>query len=140
MKLSELKVDTRSVWMEFDDSMPGFEVELNYIPRSEMTAIVKGCQKQKQNRVTRQIETSLDEEKFIDKFVERGINDWKGLTPENIQDLVPVKVSGAEEGDEIPFSHNNAVFLLKESQWFDEWVNEKISDVDSFRQRGEDEA
>ena len=134
MKLSELKVDTKSIWFDFDDSMPDFEVELNYIPRSEMSAMAKGCQKTKMNRSTRQVETSLDEDKFVARFAERAIKNWKGLTSDNIQNLVPVEIDG--EASDIPFTVDNAVFLIKESSFFDEWVNSKISDVDSFRSRG----
>lgn len=134
MNLSELKVDSKSIWFDFDDTIPGFEVELNYIPRSEMTGIVKSCQKSKMSRVTKQVEVTLDEDKFLDRFVSRGIKDWKGLTTENIQSLVPVVAEG--ELQDVPFTHENAVFLVKESSWFDDWVNTKISDVDSFRPRG----
>ena len=33
----------------------------------------------------------------------------------------------------LEFNKENAVLLLKESQMFDDWVNEKISDIDTFR-------
>lgn len=132
MNLNTLKVDTKSVWIDFDDYIPGFEVEVNYIPRSEMTAIVKNCQQTKMNRKTRQVENTLDEDKFLKEFVGRAINNWKGLNTENIQKLVPVQVEG--EKADVPYSEDNAIFLVKESSAFDEWVNEKVTEVETFRQ------
>jgi hypothetical protein len=132
MNLKELVVDQKTVWVEFDDIIPGFEVELHYIPRTEMTALVKDCQKTKMNRSTKAIETTLDDDKFINRLVGKAISNWKGLTTQNIKELLPnIRSEGPEE--EVNFSQENAVFLVKESGRFDEWLNEKLSDISSFR-------
>ena len=130
MKLSDLVVDVKTVWLKYE-GVPGFEVEVNYIPRTEMTKMVKDCQISKMNRKTRQVEMELDDEKFLKKFVKRAIKDWKGLTTENIGNFLPIKET--EEKGEIEFSEDAAIYLVKESGEFDEWLNEKITDIDSFR-------
>lgn len=130
MKLSELAVDRKSVWVDVD-AVKGFSVEINYIPRTEMSRLVKDSQVSKFDKTSRSIQTQLDDEKFVKKYVERAINGWKGLTTENISELVPVK--DTEKAEEIPFSVENAIFLVKESSYFDEWLNAKIGDIDSFR-------
>lgn len=130
MKLTELVVDVKTVWLKYE-GVPGFEVQVNYIPRTEMTKMVKDCQTSKMNRKTRSVEMELDDEKFLKKFVRRAISNWKGLTTENIGNFLPIKET--EEKGEIEFSEEAAIYLVKESGEFDEWLNEKITDIDSFR-------
>ena len=130
MKLSELVVDTKTVWVPFD-GVPGFEVELNYIPRTEMTRLIKDCQVSKLNRKTRQVEMELDEEKFLKRFVDKAINDWKGLNSSNVGEFLPV--DSTENEVEIEFSQESAILLVKESQEFDDWINSKITEIDTFR-------
>ena len=130
MKLTELVVDVKTVWLKYE-GVPGFEVQVNYIPRTEMTKMVKDCQTSKMNRKTRSVEMELDDEKFLKKFVRRAISDWKGLTTENVGNFLPIKET--EEKGEIEFSEEAAIYLVKESGEFDEWLNEKITDIDSFR-------
>ena len=130
MKLTELVVDVKTVWLKYE-GVPGFEVQVNYIPRTEMTKMVKDCQTSKMNRKTRSVEMELDDEKFLKKFVRRAISNWKGLTTENVGNFLPIKET--EEKGEIEFSEEAAIYLVKESGEFDEWLNEKITDIDSFR-------
>lgn len=135
MKLSDIVVDAKSVWVDFE-GVPGFSVEVNYIPRTEMTRLIRDCQKSEMNRKTRQIEMKLDEDKFIRKLVERAINDWKGLTPKKVnENFVPVQVTAENENVNVPFDVDSAVTLIKESSVFDDWLNEKIADLDSFRSK-----
>lgn len=135
MKLSDIVVDTKSVWVDFE-GVPGFSVEVNYIPRTEMTRLIRDSQKSELNRKTRQIEVKLDEDKFIRKLVERAINNWKGLTPKIVDEyFVPVQYTKETANTNVPFDLDSAVTLIKESSAFDDWLNEKISDLDSFRSK-----
>lgn len=132
MKLKDLLVDTKTVWVDFE-GVDGFSVELAYIPRTEMTKIVKDCQTTKMSRSTRQLETELNQEKFLSTFVERAIKGWKGLTLETLSEFVPIQYEEEDAKKELDFDLDNAVFLIKQSQLFDDWVNEKINDIDTFR-------
>ena len=132
MKLRDLIVDTKTVWVPVD-GYEDFYVELAYIPRTEMTKMVKDCQRTKMSRATRQIETELDQEKFLATFVERAIKNWKGLTLETLSDFVPIEYEEENAKNELPFDSDNAIFLIKQSQAFDDWVNDKINDIDTFR-------
>lgn len=132
MQLKDLVVDTKTVEVAFDGH-EDFKVELAYVSRTEMSKLVKDCQRSKMNRSTRQIEMELDQDKFLKTFVERVIVGWKGLTVEILAEFVPVDVPEGGEDKEIEFSTQNAIFLVKESQMFDDWVNEKVNDIDTFR-------
>lgn len=133
MKLSDIVVDTKSVWVDFE-GVPGFKVEINYIPRTEMSAMIKGCQKSEYNKKLKSVEMKLDEDKFIRKLVEKAINNWKGLTPAKVNEhFVPVNVTPENADQDMEFDVDSAIVLIKESSEFDDWLNEKISDIDSFR-------
>lgn len=132
MKLRELVVDAKTVDVPFD-GYEDFVVQLSYVSRTEMSKILKECQRTKMNRATRQIESELDQDKFLKKFVDRVIVGWKGLTLKTLSEFVPIDYDPEHADKELPFDEENAVFLLKESQMFDDWVNEKVSDIDTFR-------
>ncbi len=135
MKLSDIVVDTKKVWIPFD-GVPGFEVEINYIPRTQMTTLIRDCQKSEFSRKSKQIENKLDEDKFIKKLVTKAINDWKGLTPKKLDEyFLPVDYTDETADTEIQFDPDSTATLIKESSLFDDWLNEKISDLDSFRQK-----
>jgi len=131
--LDELMVNIDSVWVPFEGQSP-FEVQLSYIPRTEMTKLVESCQETKMSRSTRQMEKTLNSEKFLSKFVDRAIVSWKGLELQVLENFIPIRYEEGKEKEELKFSRENAIKLLKESQLFDDWVNEKISDIDTFRQ------
>ena len=132
MKLRDLVVDTKTVEVPFD-GYEDFVVELAYVSRTEMSKLVKDCQKSKMNRQTRQIEMELDQEKFLKSFVDRVIVGWKGLTMKILSDFVPIDYDKEKPDAELPFDTENAVFLVKQSQLFDDWINEKVNDIDTFR-------
>ena len=130
--LSDLMVDAKSVWVDFEGMSP-FKVELSYIPRTEMAKLVESSMEGKMSRSSRTIEQKLNAEKFIDKFVKRAILNWDGLTMDILSNFLPIEVE--EEGKEktLDFTTDNAKLLIRESQLFDDWVNEKISDIETFR-------
>lgn len=132
MNLRDLVVDTKSVWVPFDGAK-GFEVELAYVPRTEMSKLVESCQTSKFSRSSRQIEKELDTDKFLEKFVNRAVKNWKGLKLKYLEDFLPVEYDEEHADKELPFNPDNAIMLIKESQLFDDWVNAKISDIDTFR-------
>jgi hypothetical protein len=134
MKLKDLIVDAKTVWVPFDGH-EDFEVEMAYVSRTEMSKLVKSCQESKMNRSTRQIETELNSEKFLSAFVKRVILGWRGLSMEILAEFVPIEYDADNADKELPYDDANALFLIKESQMFDDWLNEKVNDIDTFRRK-----
>lgn len=132
MELKKLMVDTKSVFVPFD-GVKGFEVEINYIPRTEMTHLYKSCQRTEFSKKTRGMETTLDEEKFVERFVDKAIKGWRGLTYRNLENFLPIDYAPEDADTELEFTKDNAILLVKESSLFDDFLNQKITDVDSFR-------
>jgi len=87
--------------------------------------------------------TRLQEERFNDvklreAYARQIIQDWKGLTYEKLQKLIPgleVKDEAGKLVDlkaEVPFNTEIAVALLSESIEFENWVIEIASNVDNY--------
>jgi len=79
MELKKLMVDTKSVWVDFT-GLNGFSVEVANLSRKELNGLRKRCTGSKFDRKTRQVEETLDEEKFLREFSRSTVKNWKGLT------------------------------------------------------------
>lgn len=118
-------------WVEYE-GIEGFEVQLHYITREELTKIRDKCLVIKFNQTSRQREETLDGEKFIKEYASRAILDWKGLKMKNLPELLPVDISDDDPEQEIPFNIEEAEALLRESNTFDQWVTDCMNDFEKF--------
>lgn len=132
MNLSELMVDTKSVWVEYP-AYTGFEVELAALSRPELTALRKRCVVTKFDKKTRQPVEELNEEKFIAEFTKATIKNWKGFKLKYLEDFMLVDLSNVDAEQELPYTEDNAKLLISNSTEFDTWVNETVFDLDTFR-------
>lgn len=132
MNLSELMVDTKTVWVEYP-AYSGFEVELVALARPELTALRKRCVVTKFDKKTRQPVEELNEEKFIAEFTKATIKNWKGFKLKYLEDFMLVDLSNVDVEQELPYTEDNAKLLISNSTEFDTWVNEMVFDLDTFR-------
>ena len=130
--LKTLLVDSKSAWVDYP-GFDGFSVEIATLARQELINLRKSCMYQKFDRKTHTKIDELDEDKFIRRFTGATVKNWKGLKYRYLEELVPVDISGVKPDDEMPFSHEDAVLLVKESSDFDTWLNEAVFDLDNFR-------
>ena len=141
LELKQLLVETKQAWVEYP-GLRGFEVEVAMLSRPALTKLRKGCITSKMNRRTREVEEDLDEDKFVAKFTEATVKNWKGLTVEHLQTLVLINTEGQDLTAELEFSQDQAEMLVTNSTEFDTWLNEVVFDLDNFRsgtKRGEPE-
>lgn len=136
MELSSIILNTKSAWVDYP-GLPGFEVEVVNLSRKELTSLRKRCITMKHNRSTRMPEETLDEPKFLSEFSKAVVKGWKGLTLENLQEILLIEVTPDRLKDELPYSESNAKLLIESSTDFDTWLNEVIFDLDNFRTRAE---
>lgn len=134
--LKNLMVDSKSAWVEYP-GLPGFEVEVATLSRQELIALRKGCLTTKFDRRTHQKVEELDEPKFIKKFTQATVKNWRGLKYSYVEQLIPADISSVDADDEMPFSHEDAVLLVSNSGDFDSWLNDTVSDLDNFRTKRE---
>ena len=132
MELKKLMVDTKSVWVDFT-GLNGFSVEVANLSRKELNGLRKRCTESKFDRKTRQVEETLDEEKFLREFSRSTVKNWKGLTLEHLETLLLIDVEGQDMSTELEFTSDNAETLVSSSNEFDTWLNEVVFDLDNFR-------
>lgn len=132
MKLEQLMVDSKSAWFDYP-GCPGFEVELTTLSRKEHIALRKACLFTKMNRKTHQFEEHLDDDKFVRKFANATVKDWKGFKVQYAEMLLPVDLEGVDPEKEIEYSADQAEVLVQNSTEFDNWLNDVVFDLDNFR-------
>lgn len=134
--LKSLMVDSKTAWVSYPEH-PEFEVEVATLARQELISLRKSCTFEKFDRKTHQKVSELDEPKFIRRFTEATVKNWKGLKYKYLESLIPVDISKVNPEDEMPFSLDDAVLLVSNSGDFDAWLNEVVFDLDNFRSRPE---
>lgn len=109
-----------------------FKVRMKYIPREELLNLRTESLTQTYNRTTRKHEETVDTEKFMDAYIKMAIVGWSGLTLGIASKLVPIEVAESEKDTEIPYSHDDALWLVRQSSEFDNFVSETMSRVENF--------
>lgn len=130
--LSSLLTSSKTV--EFD--YPGFtefKVKLTYLSKDEMLKIRKKCITTKFDRKTRQPVEELNEDLFLEEYIKNVIKGWTGLKFDYLKDLILIDVDQIKDMEAtLPFSQDNAEILMKESNDFDTWVSETVTDLANF--------
>lgn len=138
-KIKNLIVKETSTWVEFPD-IDGFEVCLRFLSREDMLKIRNRSLTYKFNKRTRQREEELDSEKFIENYAEAAIENWRGLKIKHLPMLLPVDISSMNGNDDVEYTQEDAVELLKNSTVFDNFVSDSLNDFEQFsRQKQEDD-
>jgi hypothetical protein len=131
ISLKSLMKPSMTVSIEFP-GLDGFEVELCYLAREELLALRKKCVSKKFNRSTHQAEDILDEDKFLSEYVAAIIKGWKGLKLSYLEELLLVDTDDLDPDSELPYSHEEAEILMKNSSSFDNWVTDSVGDLENF--------
>ena len=130
ISLKSILVPSKNVTVEFP-GFDGFSVDLAFLSRETLVNIRK-----KATKVTlknRQTVEELNDELFLQLYVQASIKGWKGLTLGYLQMLAPVDLTGHKLDDELEYSEDNALWLMKSSSQFDTWVSEQVTDLGNFQ-------
>jgi hypothetical protein len=129
LSLKTLLVPSKSVEVEFP-GMPGFKIDVAFLSRETLINIRK-----KATKVTfknRQPVEELNDELFLQLYVENAVKGWTGLKIKYLEQLAPVDVSNLNPEDELNYSSENALYLMKNSSDFDSFISEQVSDLGNF--------
>lgn len=137
MNLKNLMVDTKTAWIEYP-GVEGFEVELTNLSRDKLIALRKSCLVTKFDRKTKVQYEELDDKKFVRKFTDATIKNWKGLKLKYLEDMLLVDITGEDPESTLPYSQEDAYTLVSNSGEFDTWLNDAVFDLDNFRSRATD--
>jgi len=139
-KIGNLIAKETTTWVEFPD-IDGFVVNLRYLTREDLMKIRNQSLAYKFNKRTRQREEEIDNDKFLDHYAEKAIIGWKGLKVKHLPVLLPVDISGMDANENIDYSEEEAVELLKSSTVFDQFVTDAMNDFEQFsKQKAEEDA
>lgn len=134
MNLKDLSIETKEVAVPFE-ALPGFEVTLGYISKTITRKLAKDATSSKMGS-NGELEQDFDQEAFLESFCKEAVKDWKGLTYSKLAQLMLIDEDAIEDMEkELPYSEDNAFVLLNNSPIFDNWVNERVNDLATFRSK-----
>jgi len=129
LSLKSLLVPSKSVEVEYP-GMPGFVISLAFLSRETLLNIRK--KSTKTSFKNRQPVEEFNEDLFLQLYVEASVKGWKGFKLSYLEQLAPVDLTGQELDNELEFTPENALFLMKNSSNFDAFVSEQVSDLGNF--------
>jgi len=130
--LSDLLTPSKQMSVEFP-GYEGFKITVTYLAREELLKLRKKAITTKINRRTRQPEEELNEEVFLKEYTKAVVKGWSGLKMKYLVQLIPVdedKIADMEA--ELPFTIENALIMMENSNDFDAWLTETVGDLANF--------
>jgi hypothetical protein len=129
LSLKSLLVPSKTVTVEypgFDD----FKVNVAFLSRETLINIRK--KSTKTTFKNRQPTEELNDDLFLQMYVKASIKGWSGLKLEYLEQLAPVDLNGQDSKAELPYSEENALFLMKNSSNFDAFISETVTELSNF--------
>lgn len=130
LSLKSLLVPSKSVEIEYP-GLSGFKVMLSFLSRETLVSIRKKATKM--TFKNRQPVEELNDELFLQLYVQNAIKGWSGFKLSYLEQLAPVDLEGQDLDDELTYSEENALFLMKNSSNFDAWVSEQVTELGNFQ-------
>ena len=129
LSLKTLLVPSKSVQVEYP-GFPGFVVDLAFLSRETLLSIRK--KSTKTSFKNRQAAEEFNEDLFLQLYVENAVKGWKGFKLSYLEQLAPVDLKGQNMDDELEYTPENALYLMKNSSNFDGFISEQVSDLGNF--------
>jgi len=129
ISLKSLLVPSKAVEVEYP-GMPGFKINVAFLSRETLLSIRK--KSTKTSFKNRQPVDEFNEDLFLQLYVESAVKGWSGLRLGYLEQLAPVDLTGQNLDDELEYSQENALYLMKNSSNFDAFISEQVSDLGNF--------
>ena len=133
-KIKKMMAEQSSVWVDYPD-IDGFSINLKYLTREDLMKIRNASLTYKFNKRTRQREEEVDNDRFLENYAEKAIIGWKGLKVKHMPALMPVDITGMDAEENIDYSNEDAIELLKNSTVFDQFVTDAMNDFEQFSKK-----
>lgn len=131
MELKTMLLPEKTVTFDF----PGcedFQVDLCFLSKESNQTLAKKCQKTQFDPKSRQPIEKFDDELFLSLYVKAIIKGWAGLKLKYLKELLLVDIPVEQEEEELEYSEDNAIELMKNSVIFDGWISDQLSDLGNF--------
>lgn len=129
LSLKNILVPSKAVEVEYP-GMPGFKVSVSYLSREVLLKIRKNTTKSVFKG--RQVVEEPNDEAFLEQYVEAAIKGWTGFKLRYVEQLVPVDISEQDKEEELEYTKENALMLMKNSSDFDNYITSVVSDLGKF--------
>ena len=129
ISLKTLLVPSKEVEVEYP-GMPGFKVAISFLSRETLQGIRKKATKV--SFKNRQPVEELNDELFLELYVKGCVRGWTGLTLAYLENLAPVDIATLDPTSELEYTEENALFLMKNSSQFDQFISEQVTDLGNF--------
>lgn len=129
VSLKALLVPSKEVEVEYP-GMPGFVISVSFLSRETLQSIRK--KSTKTTFKNRQPVEELNDELFLELYVKSSIKGWKGLKFKYLEQLAPIDLEGVDLEDELKYSEEDALALMKASANFDTYISEQVTDLGNF--------
>lgn len=116
----------RTLWAEY---LPGFRVQLRYVPREQLRRISERCKIQEWDKRTHQSTERSDQKKWCEEFAKDVLIGWEGLTPDVLKQMVDLEEYPTGPS---PYTVEDATFLLLKAYDFDLWCQQLVTDLAAF--------
>lgn len=134
ISLKTLLVPSKALEVEYP-GMPGFKINVSFLSRETLVNIRKKATKQ--SFKNRQASEELDDDLFLQLYVQAAIKGWSGFKLKYLDQLAPVDLTGQDFENELEYTEENALFLMKASTNFDAFISETVTDLGNFPQNKE---
>ena len=129
LSLKSLLVPSKQVEVEYP-GMPGFLIQIAFLSRETLLNIRK--KSTKTTFKNRQPTEEFNEDLFLQLYVENAVKGWTGFKLQYLEQLAPVDLTGQDLENDLEYTAENALFLMKNSSNFDAFVTEQVSDLGNF--------
>lgn len=129
LSLKNMLVPSKEVTVEYP-GMPGFEIQVSFLSRETLQTIRKKATKT--TFKNRQPVEELNDDLFLELYVRGSIKGWTGLKFKYLEQLAPVDLVDQDLEQELEYSEENALYLMKSSTNFDSFISEKVTDLGNF--------
>jgi len=129
LSLKNMLVPSKEITVEYA-GMPGFEIDICFLSRETLQSIRKKATKT--TFKNRQPQEELNDDLFLELYVQNTIKSWRGLKLHYLEQLAPVNLTGVDLNSELEYTGENALYLMKSSTNFDSFISEKVTELGNF--------
>ncbi len=127
--LKSLLTPSKLVEVDFP-GFADFKVSLSFLSRDDLVKIRKKATTT--NFKKGQTVEILNDDLFLQLYVQGSVKGWTGLKLSYLDKLAPVDVNGQNLEDTLEFSDENALFLMQQSTEFDRFISDTVTDIANF--------
>lgn len=131
MELSKLIIPSKPMEFEYP-GVEGLTFTISHLSRKKITDMRKAHTKLVKSKVTTSFIDELDEDAFMKEYTSAVLSGWKGLDTDNVQNFIVIEPC---ETADIEYTVDNAYQLMINSQELEQWVADKLVDIENFRNK-----